>query len=316
MAANDAPPAAWIRPSARSVTLTGSGSTRRSPVEPRLDDVQRHAAGAVPGPVAHRLPEGDERRVRTQVPAGQVLRRRVAVVAAVGRAPGRVERQAEHAPGAPGVGGVEQQIAQAAVADAHLDQGVEAALGVGLDGLAGPPAGVDRAAEPRIGAPDGGDERGAPEGAVPEGERVARVVLGGRAAADVGVALGVERREVALVPGRVPVLGTEADACCRCAAGGRRGRPARRGAPRPARAAPRRRSAAGSRGACDRASRGSGHGAGTSAVSGAATGAVTPATKSAVAAKRHVAPASSEIRTMRWWNRRNVRVAGGSRREK
>ena len=31
VAANDAPPAAWIRPSARSVTLTGSGSTRRSP---------------------------------------------------------------------------------------------------------------------------------------------------------------------------------------------------------------------------------------------------------------------------------------------
>ncbi len=70
------------------------------------------------------------------------------------------------------------------------------------------------------------------------------------------------------------------------------------------------------RGVRDRPSRGSGHRAGTSAVSGAATGMETPAMKSAVAAKRHVAPASSEIRTMRWWNRRNGRVAGGSRREK
>ena len=176
------------------VTVHGLGQHEAVALEPRLDDVQRHAAGAVPGPVADRLPERDERRLRRRFQPVRCSDARVAVVAAVGRAPGRRERQAEHAPAAAGVGRVEQQVAQAAVADAHLEQGVEAAQGVGLDGLAGPPAGVDGAAEARIGAADGGEERGAPEGAAPQGERVPRVVLGGRAAADVGVALGVERR--------------------------------------------------------------------------------------------------------------------------
>ena len=88
-----------------------------------------------------------------------------------GDATGRPERQAQHAPAAAGVDRVEQDGAQAPVADPDLEQRVEPAQGVGLDGLAPPSAGVDGGAKARVGAAHGVEERGAAEGSVAQPAR-------------------------------------------------------------------------------------------------------------------------------------------------
>ena len=306
MAANDAPPAAWIRPSARSVTRTGSGSTRRSPSNRGWTTYSAIRQARYPGqsPTGrHTAMSGGSGRRFQPVRCSEAM---VPSLRPSGERRGGVNGRRRTRHERPASGGVEQQVAQAAVAYAHLDQGVETAPGVGLDGLTGPAAGIDRAAEPRVRALDGGDERRAPKGAVAEGERVPQGVLRGGAATDVGVALGVERGEVAFVPGRVAVLGAEAhgvvDAQWAIAARDGRCEQGCRQREQRQRQRERRRG----RDAHEEAAR-----CGGSAVhvfpghcadacgSGGAAVAATPALRSTVVAKRHVTPPFSEISTMR-----------------